>query len=60
MTDFFEIDDDKKTIRILNLDDLSTEDLDKYITELKLEIERVNHEIKKKNSFKKSAENFFK
>ena len=37
MTDFFEIDDDKKTIRILNLDDLSTEDLDKYITELKLE-----------------------
>ena len=60
MTDFFEIDDNKKTIKILNLDDLSTEDLDKYITELKLEIERVNIEIKKKNSFKKSAENFFK
>ena len=37
MSDFFEIDETKKTIRNLNLDDFSIEDLHKYIEELKLE-----------------------
>ena len=31
MIDFFEIDESNKTIKILNLDDLSIEDLNKYI-----------------------------
>ena len=60
MTDFFEIDDAKKTIKTLNLDDFSIEDLEKYISELKSEIERVNLEIKKKYNLKKDAENVFK
>ena len=60
MTDFFEIDEKKKTIKTLNLDDFSIEDLKKYIYELKEEIDRVNIEIKKKDSLKKDAESFFK
>tara|TARA_B100000963_G_scaffold297905_1_gene269494 strand:- start:247 stop:429 length:183 start_codon:yes stop_codon:yes gene_type:complete len=60
MTDFFEIDETKKSIKNLILDDLSIEDLNKYIEELKVEIDRVTKEIVKKKSSKKSAENFFK
>ena len=60
MTDFFEIDENKKSIKMLNLDDFSVEELKKYIDELKEEIERVNLEINKKDSFKKKAEEFFK
>ncbi len=60
MTDFFEIDETKKTVKILNLDDLSIEDLKQYINELKLELKRVNLEIEKKNVVKKNAEDFFK
>ena len=60
MSDFFEIDETKKTIRNLNLDDFSIEDLHKYIEELKLEVDRVSKEIEKKMKIKSSAENFFK
>jgi len=60
MTDFFEIDETEKTVKILNLDDLSIEDLKQYINELKLELKRVNLEIEKKNVMKKNAEDFFK
>tara|TARA_B100000674_G_scaffold455143_1_gene428649 strand:- start:56 stop:238 length:183 start_codon:yes stop_codon:yes gene_type:complete len=60
MTDFFEIDETEKTVKILNLDDLSIEDLKQYINELKLELKRVNLEIEKKNVVKKNAEDFFK
>ena len=60
MIDFFEIDEKKKTIKALNLDDLSVEDLEKYIDELKNEIERVTEEMAKKNKFKNEAEKFFK
>ena len=60
MKDFFEIDETNKTVRILNLDNLSIEDLRKYISELKQEVDRVQIEIKKKESFKRNAEEFFK
>tara|TARA_Y100000996_G_scaffold406156_1_gene382175 strand:+ start:510 stop:692 length:183 start_codon:yes stop_codon:yes gene_type:complete len=60
MTDFFEIDESKKTIKTLNLDDFSVEDLDKYIHELKNEIQRVTLELDKKNRVKKDAESLFK
>ncbi len=60
MTDFFEIDEKNKTIKSLNLDDLSIEDLKKYIDELLDEIERVKLEISKKQKTKESAESFFK
>ena len=60
MDDFLEIDEKKKTINSLNLDDFSIEDLDKYIFELNKEILRVKEEINKKNKLKTEAQNFFK
>ena len=60
MTDFFEVDEKQKTVKILNLDDFSVEDLQKYISELQTEILRVQGEIKKKKNLKLDAEKFFK
>ena len=60
MTDFFEVDEKQKTVKILNLDDFSVEDLQNYISELQTEILRVRDEIKKKENLKLSAEKFFK
>ncbi len=34
MTDFFEIDEKQKTVKILNLDDFSIDDLKNYVSEL--------------------------
>ena len=60
MTDFFEVDEKQKTVKILNLDDLSVDDLQNYISELQAEILRVQDEIKKKENLKLNAEKFFK
>ena len=60
MTDFFEVDEKQKTVKILNLDDFSVEDLQNYISELQTEIQRVQDEIKKKENLKLKAEKFFK
>ena len=59
MDDFLEFDDDKKTIRSINLDDFSVEDLRKYIKELEDEINRVELEVKKKEKIQKEAQKFF-
>ena len=60
MTDFFEVDEKQKKVKILNLDDFSVEDLQNYISELHTEILRVQDEIKKKKDLKLNAEKFFK
>ena len=60
MTDFFEVDEKQKTVKILNLDDFSVEELQSYISELENEILRVQAEIKKKENLKLNAEKFFK
>ena len=60
MTDFFEVDEKQKTVKILNLDDFSVDDLQNYISELQTEILRVQDEIKKKKDLKLNAEKFFK
>ena len=60
MTDFFEVDEKQKTVKILNLDDFSVDDLQNYISELQTEILRVQDEIKKKENLKLNAEKFFK
>ena len=60
MTDFFEVDEKQKTVKILNLDDFSIEDLNNYVSELQTEILRVKDEIKKKENLKINAEKFFK
>ena len=60
MNEFLEYDENKKSIKSLNLDDFSVEDLDKYISELKVEIDRVNMEKTKKIKLISEAENIFK
>ena len=60
MTNFFEIDEKQKTVKILNLDDFSIVDLNNYISELQTEILRVKDEIKKKENLKINAEKYFK
>ena len=60
MNDFLEYDESKKTIKVLNLDDFSLEDLNKYIIELKNEILRSNKEIEKKSKLLSEAQKFFK
>ena len=60
MTDFFEVDEKQKTVKILNLDDFSFEYFQNYISELQTEILRVQDEIKKKENLKLNAEKFFK
>ena len=60
MTDFFEVDEKQKTVKILKLDDFSVEDLQNYISELQTEMLRVQDEIKKKENLKLNAEKFFK
>ena len=60
MNEFLEYEENKKSIKSLNLDDFSIEDLDKYTSELKDEIERVNIEKVKKRRLISEAENIFK
>ena len=60
MNEFLEYEEGKKSIKSLNLDDFSVEDLDKYILELKNEINRVNFEKVKKKKLISDAENIFK
>ena len=60
MSEFLEYEESKKSIKSLNLDDFSIEDLDKYILELKDEIDRVNAEKIKKEKLISEAEDIFK
>ena len=60
MNEFLEYEENKKSIKSLNLDDFSIEDLDKYTLELKDEIERVYLEKVKKKKLISEAENIFK
>ena len=60
MNEFLEYDENKKSIKSLNLDDFSIEDLDKYILELKDEIDRVDIEKVKKKKLISEAESIFK
>ena len=60
MNEFLEYEERKKSIKSLNLDDFSIEDLDKYTSELKDEINRVNMEKVKKEKLITEAESIFK
>ena len=60
MSDFLEFEESNKAIKVLNLDDFSIEDLNKYIEELKNEINRVRQEIEKKSNLLSEAQKFFK
>ena len=60
MTDFLEFEENKKTIKKLNLEDLSIENLKEYILELEVEIMRVKGEIELKHNSINEAEKYFK
>ena len=60
MNEFLEYEETKKSIKSLNLDDFSIEDLDKYTSELNDEIDRVNLEKVKKKKLISEAESIFK
>ena len=59
MEDFLEFEDEKKSVKSINLDDFSVEDLRKYIKELEEEKKRTVLEIKKKNNLQEEAKKFF-
>ena len=60
MGDFLEFDDTKKSVKSINLDDFSIEDLRKYMKELEDEKKRTKLEMQKKNSLMEEAKKFFK
>jgi len=60
MIDFLEINEKEKTIKSLNLEDLSIVNLKKYIFELQEEIKRAQEEIGQKKSSINEAEKYFK
>ena len=60
MDDFLEFEKETKSLKSINLDDFSIEDLRLYIKELEREIERTNTEIYKKNKIQEEAKTFFK
>ncbi len=59
MNQFIEYEENKKTIKTLNLDDFSVEELNLYKSELKDEVKRVELEIYKKKNLMSEAEKFF-
>ena len=60
MSSFLEFEEDKKTIKSINLDDFSIEDLEEYIDGLKLEVKKAEEEIKQRIKTKQEAQTFFK
>ena len=60
MSSFLEFEEDKKTIKSINLDAFSIEDLEEYINSLMLEVKKAEEEIKKRIKTKEEAQKFFK
>jgi uncharacterized small protein (DUF1192 family) len=60
MNSFIELNEGKYTIKSINLDDYSVEDLEEYIISLNTEKKRANEEIKKRLKSKEEAQKIFK
>lgn len=60
MNSFLEFEEDKKTIKSINLDNFSIEDLEEYIDGLRLEVKKAEEEIKQRIKTKEEAQKFFK
>ena len=60
MDNYLEFEKNTKTIKSINLDDFSVEDLNEYIEQLKKEIDRVKSELEKKLKSQTEAEKYFK
>ena len=59
MNSFIEFDEEKKSLKSINLDYFSIEDLEEYIGTLRMEINRSKEEIKKRLKTKEEAQKFF-
>ena len=59
MNSFMEFDEEKKSLKSINLYDFSIEDLEEYIVKLTLEIKRSEEEIKKRLKTKEQAQKYF-
>ncbi len=59
MDDYLEFEKDTKSLKSINLDDLSIVDLNDYKNQLNAEIFRVDEEINKKKLIQKNASEFF-
>ena len=59
MDDYLEFEKDTKSLKSINLDDLSISDLNDYRNQLNTEIFRVDEEINKKKLIQKNANEFF-
>ena len=59
MSDFLEYEKDTKTIKSINLEDFSIEDLEEYVGELTKELERAKNEIEKKAKIQYEAKKLF-
>ena len=60
MDDYLEFEKDTKSLKSINLDDFSIEDLKEYIDQLKKEIDRVEKELKNRQKTLVDAEKYFK
>ena len=60
MDNYLEFEKNTKTIKSINLEDFSVEDLNEYIEQLKKEIDRVKSELEKKLKSRTEAEKYFK
>ena len=60
MSDLLEFEKDTKTLKSINLDDFSVEDLKQYINDLTNELTRVRVEMEKKTKVQSDAKKFFK
>ena len=60
MSSFLEFEEDQKTIKSINLDNFSIEDLEEYIDGLKLEVKKAEEEIMQRIKTKEEAQKFFK
>ena len=60
MNSFIEFDEEKKSLKSINLDDFSIEDLEEYIETLTAEVNRALVEIKKRLKTKEEAQKLFK
>ena len=58
--DYLEYDKKEDTVKLINLDTFSLEELKKYTQQLNNEIKRVNVEINKKIKLQSEAEKIFK
>ena len=59
MSDYLEFNSNNKSLKSINLDDFSVDELLEYIENLNKEIDRANNEIVKKKKIQQEAKKYF-